>query len=531
MSIRSSTARLLAKPGALSTCLGSGSQRLLSTSSRASHLLQHRSKLPQRQCQHRRRYSSASGSISASDLQFGQPVYETHPHLLQPGEVTPGITAREYHERRARLAQSMPKDAVAILPSADIKWRSGAVFFPFRQESNFLYLTGFSEPESLAVIHKTGDGFGDYMFYLLVRPKDPVAEQWSGPWSGIQAAEDVFNADQAGDINQAEQLLSAVLKSSSTVYTDAPTHPRVAALLGSIKPRPAPTTTTSTSPTTPTAKPTSPSAPLPLRPLVNALRIVKSPSEIANMRHAGRVAGRAITSAMRQPWLYEKDLAAYLDHAFTADNCSGPAYVPVVAGGRRANMIHYVLNNAPLTSPQSQSELVLVDAGAEYGTYITDITRTWPLNGKFTAPQRDLYEAVLRVQRAGVKLCRADSGHSLDQIHRATEIALRNELSSLGFDLTRSGALETLFGHHVGHYIGLDVHDCPGFGRNVALQAGHCVTIEPGVYVPADDERWPKHFRGIGIRIEDSVCVDEFGPIVLTTEAVKEVVDIEALRS
>lgn len=418
----------------------------------------------------------------------------------------------------------MPKNAVAILPSADIQWRSGAVFFPFRQESNFLYLTGFSEPESLAVIHKTGDGLGDYMFYLLVRPKDPVAEQWSGPWSGIQAAEDVFNADQAGDIKQAEQLLSSVLKSASTIYTDAPTHPRVAALLRTVKTT-TPTTTDSTSTTT--TKPTP--NPLPLRPLVNALRIIKSPSEIANMRHAGRVAGRALTTAMRSPWYYEKDLAAHLDHAFTAENCSGPAYVPVVAGGHRANMIHYVLNNASLTN--QQDKLILVDAGAEYGTYISDITRTWPLSGRFSPPQRDLYEAVLRVQRAGVKLCRADSGHSLDQIHRATEVALRNELSSLGFDLSRHGALETLFGHHVGHYIGLDVHDCPGYGRNVALQAGHCVTIEPGVYVPADDERWPKHFRGIGIRIEDSVCVDEFGPIVLTTEAVKEVVDIEALRS
>ncbi|KAF3762008.1 hypothetical protein M406DRAFT_342663 [Cryphonectria parasitica EP155] len=447
-------------------------------------------------------------AVCASQLQFGQPVYETHPHLLKPGELTPGITAQEYHDRRARLAQALPKNAVAILPAAEIKWRSGAVFFPFRQESNFLYLTGFNEPEAIAVIQKTGDNLGDFIFHLLVRPKDPAAEQWSGPWSGVQAAEDVFNADNAGDINKAGELLQPILKDASKIYTEGTSD---SSLLKRLLRIPAGHTAAATSP---------------LRPLLNSLRIVKSAGEIANMRQAGRISGRAITNAMRRGWKYEKDLQAYLDYAFTADGCDGPAYVPVVAGGSRANMIHYVLNNAPLEG----KEMVLVDAGGEYGAYITDITRTWPVSGKFSPAQKDLYEAVLRVQRSGVSLCRADSGLSLDQIHRSTEAALRTELTKLGFELSGPGALETLFAHHVGHYVGLDVHDCPGYGRNVALKPGHCVTIEPGVYVP-DDERWPKHFRGMGIRIEDSVCVDETGPIVLTTEAVKEVVDIEALRN
>lgn len=360
----------------------------------------------------------------------------------------------------------------------------------------------------MAVIQKTGEQLGDFVFHLLVRPKNPALEQWSGPWSGVQAAEDVFNADCAGDINKAESLLAPVLKTASRIYASqgATSHPKLTSLLR--------TATAGNH------------APSPLRPLLNALRVVKSPAEVANMRRAGRVSGRALTDAMRKSWSREKDLAAHLDHAFTADGLSGPAYVPVVAGGPRANMIHYVLNNAAL----DPSELVLVDAGGEYGTYITDITRTWPVSGRFTPAQRDLYEAVLRVQRAGVALCRADAGTSLDRIHRATEAALRTELSALGFDVAGPGTLEALFAHHVGHYIGLDVHDCPGYGRDVNLKTGHCVTIEPGVYVP-DDERYPRHFRGMGIRIEDSVCVDDEGPIVLTTEAVKEVVDIEALRS
>lgn len=193
-------------------------------------------------------------------------------------------------------------------------------------------------------------------------------------------------------------------------------------------------------------------------------------------------------------------------------------------------MIHYVHNNAAL----SQEDMVLVDAGGEYGSYVSDITRTWPVSGKFSGAQRDLYEAVLSVQRACVKLCSEKQGISLDGIHRAAEAGLREEMKSLGFDfglgLGRAGGISTLFPHHVGHYVGLDVHDVPGYGRAIPLRTGHCVTIEPGIYVP-DDERWPKHFRGLAVRIEDSVCVNEDGPIVLTTEGIKEIVDIEAVRS
>lgn len=454
-------------------------------------------------------------TVPASQLQFGQPVYETHPHILKPGEITPGITAQEYHDRRAALAQSLPRDAVAILESAETKWRSGAVFFPFRQDSNFLYLTGFSEPESLAVIQKTGDSPDDFVFHLFVRPKDPAAEQWSGPWSGVQAALDVFNADRAGDIKKAGEALAPVLKGASRIYTD------VDIGQGGSGGRTASTKWGELILSATGGK----VAVDRLQPTVSRLRAVKSPAEVANMRHAGRVSGRALTDAMRRRWTGEKDLQAFLEHAFKGHGCDGPAYVPVVAGGPRANMIHYVHNTAALRD----GEMVLVDAGGEYGTYITDITRTWPVSGRFTPAQRDLYEAVLQVQRLGVSLCRADGGMTLDGVHRATEHALRNELSRLGFDLSGGAGLEALFPHHVGHYVGLDVHDCPGYGRGVALQRGHCVTVEPGVYVP-DDDRWPVHFRGMGVRIEDSVCVDDEGPLVLTTEAVKEVVDIEALR-
>ncbi|RYC56863.1 peptidase [Xylaria longipes] len=261
-----------------------------------------------------------------------------------------------------------------------------------------------------------------------------------------------------------------------------------------------------------------------LRPHTNSLRAIKSPAEIANMRHAGRESGRALTAAMRRSWASEKELAAFLEYSYQKSGLDGQAYIPVVAGGPRGTLIHYVLNNAPLKS----DELVLVDAGGEYGTYITDITRTWPASGKFSPAQRDLYTAVLKAQRSSVSLCRASANLTLDQLHSITERSLRQELTQLGFDLG-GNAMDTLFPHHVGHYIGLDVHDVPGYPRNMVLKEGHCITIEPGVYVP-DDERFPQHFRGLGVRIEDSIAVGDDNPLILTTEAVKEVEDIEALR-
>jgi intermediate cleaving peptidase 55 len=261
-----------------------------------------------------------------------------------------------------------------------------------------------------------------------------------------------------------------------------------------------------------------------LKPLIHELRIIKSEAEITNMRMAGKYSGRAFTNAMRQQWTKEKDLGAFLDYNFKIGGCDTTAYIPVIAGGKNALSIHYVRNYDVL----QDSEMVLVDAGGEYGGYIADITRTWPVNGKFTGPQRDLYEAILRVQRSSVSLCRESANMTLDKIHQVTEHGLKEALKSLGFDVS-GNAMDILFPHHVGHYIGLDVHDCPGYVRSAPLKAGHCVTVEPGIYVP-DDERWPKHFRNLGIRIEDSICVQDDNPLVLTTEAVKEVVDIEALR-
>jgi intermediate cleaving peptidase 55 len=263
----------------------------------------------------------------------------------------------------------------------------------------------------------------------------------------------------------------------------------------------------------------------PLKGLLNQQRVTKSEAEISNMRLAGKISGRAFTNSMRRQFTKEKHLGAFLDYEFKTGGCDASAYVPVIAGGRHALSIHYVRNDDVL----KDGEMVLVDAGGEYAGYIADITRTWPISGKFSDAQKDLYEMILKVQRSSISLCCEASKVSLDKIHQVTEHGLRDGLKQLGFDMS-GNALDILFPHHVGHYIGLDVHDCPGFPRTPLLTAGQCVTVEPGIYVP-NDERWPEHFRGLGIRIEDSICVQKDSPLVLTTEAVKEVVDIEALRN
>ncbi|ORY03842.1 peptidase M24, structural domain-containing protein [Clohesyomyces aquaticus] len=462
-------------------------------------------------------------SVPAAELQFGQPLHETHPHLLKAGEVTPGITAQEYYNRRAKLAEALPPNSIAILAASDLKYRSGAVFYKFHQDPDFLYLTGFNEPDAVAVIEKPDDG-PEHNFHLYVRPKDAKAELWEGSRSGIQAAEDVFNADTTGDVNNIPKLLPEITKRAKTVYTDLPNGLITKNVLTRYLSGTEPARTGGLAQVFRDAASNGKTTIKPLRPLMNDLRVIKSATEIANMRKAGQVSGRVITDAMRRSFSSEKDLDSFLDYRFKQNGCDGPAYVPVIAGGINANTIHYVSNDQ-LLLPDS---LVLVDAGAEYGGYITDISRTWPVNGKFSPAQRDLYSLLLSVQRTCVSLCRTSSNFTLDSLHKTASSGLSSGLADLGFDMSNS-AIDTLFPHHVGHYVGLDVHDSPGFPRNRKFTDGMCVTVEPGIYVP-DEDRWPAWARGIGIRIEDSVCVNEDGPYVLTTEAVKEVVDIEALR-
>ncbi|PHH54953.1 Intermediate cleaving peptidase 55 [Ceratocystis fimbriata CBS 114723] len=443
---------------------------------------------------------------------YGQPVSKTHSHMLAPDELTPGISAAEYKMRRATLMKQLPIGSVVILAASDVKYRSGAVFHAFRQESNFLYLTGFSEPDSLCILEKTGPGLDDFSYKLFVLSKNQNDEQWMGPRTGVKGATEIFQADEAYDIQISGSIVQSIVDSANAVYTDM--EHRITPSLSYRRIYDA-------------VKGPASKHRLnirPLRHLLNQLRVTKSPAEIANMAKAGSISGKVLNQAMSAFWGSERELHAYLDYTFIMSGLDGPAYIPVVAGGERGSIIHYVQNNQLMDN----RDLVLVDAGGEYGTYITDITRTWPNAGMFTKPEYQLYEAVLRVQERCISLCRESASLSLDEIHDVAVESLREELSTLGFNASAED-IKTLFPHHVGHYIGLDVHDCPGYSRGVKLKEGFCVTMEPGIYVPSD-RKWPDSFRGLGVRIEDSIAVGKTEPYVLTASAIKQVAEIEALR-
>lgn len=363
-----------------------------------------------------------------------------------------------------------------------------------------------------------GESDVEYTFHLFVRPKDERAELWDGARSGMQAAQDVFNADEAHDVGTLSAVLPGLIGRAQAVYTDVGSSSRPQGalakyILGAGTGIEGMQRALRDSATVRT-----------LRPLVNELRVAKSAAELGCMRRAGAVSGAVITDAMRARHRGEKQLWADLAHGFRSGGLDGEAYVPVVAGGRNGLSIHYVRNDAAL----ADGETVLVDAGGEYGGYITDITRCWPVSGRWSPAQRDLYGMVLKAQRSLVSLCREDADMTLDKLHRITEDVLAQGLKDLGFDM-RGNALEVLFPHHVGHYIGLDVHDAPGFPRTTKFREGHCITVEPGVYVP-DDERWPAAFRGLAVRIEDSVVIGKEKVEVLTATAAKGVEEIEGLR-
>lgn len=474
------------------------------------HSWQHQSLRLQRT---RRQYSTPS--VSAGDLTFGQPLSETHPHLLQPGELTPGITSQEYYDRRQKLVEKLPPNSVAVVAAADLVQRTGSCFYEFFQDPDFFYLTGFNEPEALAVIGPSSNGT-DHFFFLYVREKDERLERWEGARSGTIAARDVFNADESGDISSIKSILPKVLDGKE-VFTDITQPDKTSSglwrfLYGTQKKK------------TDFAELIDARKIKQLKPLMLEMRAYKSPAEIEVMHRAGKASGKAHTEALRSRFSGERELDAFLRYRFTMEGCDQIAYEPVVAGGKNGLGIHYVRNDDML----HDNEMVLIDAAGKVGGYVSDITRTWPVGPKFSDAQKDLYTAVLIAQKSLVSMCRGDANVSLDKLHSVAEGLLTENLKQIGFDMSGK-AIEALFPHHISHYIGLDVHDTAGYSRKAVTREGHCITIEPGIYVP-DDERWPKHFRNMAVRIEDSIAVGEEKPLVLTSEAVKEIEEIEALK-
>nr|XP_020838341.1 probable Xaa-Pro aminopeptidase 3 isoform X2 [Phascolarctos cinereus] len=457
---------------------------------------------------------------------LGQPSPFTHPHLLRPGEVTPGLSQVEYALRRHKLMALIQKEAqgqagtdqAVVLLSNPTFYMSNDIPYTFHQDNNFLYLCGFQEPDSILVLQSLpGKELPAHRAVLFVPRRDPGRELWDGPRSGADGAVALTGVDEAFPLEEFRHLLPKLKAETSTVWYDwtKPSH----AQLHSDYMKPVTE-----------AKAGSRNRVRAVRHLVQRLRLIKSPAEIALLQGAGRLTSQAFIETMfasKAP-VDEAFLYAKFEFECRSRGADILAYPPVIAGGNRSNTLHYVKNNQII----KDGEMVLLDGGCESAGYTSDITRTWPVNGRFSAAQADLYEAVLDIQKACLALCRP--GKSLENIYNHMLALVGQKLQELGvvtglraYGVTK--AARKYCPHHVGHYLGMDVHDTPDMSRSLPLQPGMVVTIEPGIYVPEDDDDASERFRGLGVRIEDDVVVTEDLPLILSADCPKEMRHVERI--
>jgi Xaa-Pro aminopeptidase len=424
------------------------------------------------------------------------------------------MSNRSVHaRRRARFFDAMG-EGVALLCAAPEAAFGHDVHYRYRPDPDLLYLTGFPEPDAAAVLDADSR-----TFTLFVRPKDRARETWEGRRAGPEGAVAAFGADRAHPIAELPRRFPDLVRKARVLHWALGQNPAgdrlVAETLARFRrearhARRGPVTV---------ADPTD---------LLHAMRLVKAPEEIALMERAAAIAAAAHRDARKaaRPGRFEFEIEAAVDRRFRAMGASGPAYPTIVASGVNSTILHYVENSRRLVA----GDLVLVDAGCEYRGYASDVTRTFPVSGTFTRPQRRLYAAVLAAQRAAIAAVRP--GAPWDAPHDAARAVLLDALLDVGLlrgrreKLKRTNAAQRFALHHTSHWLGLDVHDRGRYrdarGKPRPLEPGMVLTVEPGLYVRADEKRVPKEYLGLGIRIEDDVLVTEAGARVLTEAAPKD---------
>lgn len=434
------------------------------------------------------------------------------------------IAAAEYARRRRRLMDGLQTDALALIPGAHVRLRNGDTAYPFRQDSNFLYLTGFEEPQALLAL-VPGRPQGETI--LFCREREPRAERYDGERLGPDRAAAALGLDDAFPWDDMDEILPGLIEGRRRIYfplgADADFDRRVLGWLHSLRSRVG-------------------SDALPqcefvdIGHLLHDMRLIKSAAELRLMRQAAAISAQAHCRAMQvcAPGLSEADLEAELLYGFRRGGAREPAYESIVAGGVNACTLHYVRNSDRLVD----GELVLIDAGCEYAGYAADITRTFPVSGRFSKPQRELYELVLASQHAAIDAARA--GAHFNAPHEAALRVLTAGLVDLGLlegdpdALVAADAARPFCVHKTSHWLGLDVHDVGDYRVGDAwreLEPGMVITVEPGVYFPPELEGIPEAFRGIGIRIEDDVAITRGEPEVLTGGVPKDPDAIEDLMA
>ncbi|KAG1462093.1 hypothetical protein G6F56_005589 [Rhizopus delemar] len=365
---------------------------------------------------------------------------------------------------------------------------------------------------------------------MFILPKNTHAELWDGPRTGIQGVKELFGADEAYENTKFIAHLKNIIGTYKNIFMDSPGN--MPTLISDESTKKLIETGTFWEKLWfnikkgfyPLLTCLKIQSILPLSKTIQELRMIKSHSEIEAMKKSGLISSKAFVEAMKwtKPGLTEAQLWAKFDYETRMRGSSVLAYVPVIAGGPNALSLHYVRNDMEL----KDNDLVLVDCGGEYNGYASDITRTWPVNGKFTEAQKELYQAILNVNKECIKLCTESTNISLHGIHSQSVSLMKQELEKIGFNVSGWDLERILYPHHVGHYLGLDVHDLHSLDRSRKLKQNMVITIEPGIYVPYDD-KFPSKYQGIGIRIEDNVVIGKDQPFVLTANTPKEVVDIE----
>lgn len=432
------------------------------------------------------------------------------------------ISTQEYAQRRQKILDKIGSTAIAIFPAAPEYYRTGDTHFPYRQNSDLYYLTGFSEPESIAVLvpgHDKGE------FILFNRERDQLMEIWNGKRAGQEGACKDFAANQSYPIKDFAEKIIDLMADRQTVYYALGRQPEIdEQIINAVNKLRNKVRSGVNAPITITNS----------ENLTNEMRLIKSPAEINLMRKAGQISVHGHKRAMGicKPGLFEYQLEAELLYEFFRNGCRSPAYTSIVGSGANSCILHYIENNATL----QDGDLVLIDAGGEFENYNADITRTFPVNGKFTKEQREIYEIVLAAQLAGIEQVRP--GNPWPQIQQTIIRIITEGLVNLGLltgnvdQLIESKAYTAFYMHNSGHWLGLDTHDVGSYkiaNEWRELATGMVLTVEPGIYIAANTPGVDKKWWDIGIRIEDDVLVTENGYEILTTGLPKTVAEIEAL--
>jgi Xaa-Pro aminopeptidase len=430
--------------------------------------------------------------------------------------------------RRPQLAEfmkNMEQDSVAIIASAREATRSNDTQYRYRQDSDFLYLTGFDEPEAIAVV---APGHKEHKYTLFVRPRDPEREIWDGRRAGVEGALSEHGADAAFPISEFGEKLTEFLNGATNLYYrigngHAELDETIIKRIGHLR-------------ALGRRGASAPQAIIDTGTIIHEMRLFKREEEIELMQRAADIASEGHIEAMKQarPGMKEYEIEALVEYVFRRSGASAPAYNSIVGSGANATVLHYINNDATL----SDGDLLLIDAGAEYRGYASDITRTFPVNGRFTPAQRDIYDLVLKTQVACVE--RVRPGASVDELKNYSIELLTEGMVQLRLlrgepkKLIEEEKYKQFYMHGLGHFLGLDVHDVGRYSiKDEArrLEPGMVMTVEPGLYIAADTKDIPEKYLGIGVRIEDDVLVTEDGNRVLSSKAPKEVEEIEELMA